>query len=81
MESLGIGLQVQIDHLDLLYLLLGQRILTSATNRKWYEVNLNRMSYFDPRDPGSCVEYTDDMFANCVDDKVQTLVKPDIGRN
>ena len=61
--------------------LRGQSILTNSDNRHWFEIDIEKMSHFDPNNPDHCVDYKDNMFARCVDEQVQSTVKQHLGCN
>lgn len=46
-----------------------------------YEVDIHRVSKFDPRNPDACVNHENDEYYSCVDFEFQSYVKPFLGCN
>ena len=59
----------------------GYKIQSNPSHRHWYEASLEKYSIYDPRFPDNCLFYESNKFEQCVDDKIQSLVLPDIGCN
>ena len=60
---------------------LGQKIVSSATDTIWYVIDVMMKNNEDPRTSESCVHYEQDEFENCIDERVQNWIKPEIGCN
>ena len=60
---------------------LGQHLVSDATKRIWYEINMQKISDTVPGYPKTCIDYENELYAECIDKKIQVLVKPDIGCN
>ena len=54
----------------------GQTIQIDSAHRYRYEVTVQLVSNFDPRQPEACVNYKDNEFEECVDKNFQHYVKP-----
>lgn len=59
----------------------GQLVLVESNYRYRYEVEIHRVSKFDPRNPDVCVNYENDEYYSCVDFEFQRYVKPFLGCN
>ncbi len=60
---------------------LGQHLVSDTTKRIWYEINMQKISQTVPGYPNNCIDYENELYAECIDKKVQALVKPEIGCN
>ena len=61
--------------------LVGQRILTNSANRMWFEIGIHKSSHYEPNNPDSCIDYRNNMFENCVDEKVESGLQLDFDCN
>ena len=60
---------------------LGHKIVSNEKGTVWYVIDVMIKNNQDPRTSGGCVHYEQDEFENCIDEKVQNWIKPDIGCN
>ena len=60
---------------------LGQYLTSDATRRIWYEINMHQYSNKVTGRTTNCADYENGMFEDCVEEKIESLVKPDIGCN
>ena len=60
---------------------LGQYLTSDATKRIWYEINMHKYSNKVTGRTTNCADYENAMYEDCVEEKIESLVKPDIGCN
>ena len=59
----------------------GNLLLTDKNLQTWFDIKISKYSHADPRNKDQCKTYTNEMFEKCIDEKIQSKVKPILGCN